>query len=807
MSSERINFSTGQTLLIEQKDKASSSLKVYSYKQKLKYMEEKSISQKPIKEVLKDLIENNQYISKKAKESISKVFYFPDDRLIVPVTTQGQDFINHRNKLIQNYGWFFFVIDSEDKLEKKKSKGPSGEKLISTEEYSFHEKTIELKHKKHMRPLYKTKEYYHYNKLMRNKRIPQKPVKKVIHDFFFNYDKVPLKEKKAIRKIIYYEKPRVIVVKSLIGDQMYENLTELVEKFGWYFYITGVPVGESEISNVVDAIEKRFDESYFSKIDLTNDSQDISDIKLTLFPVALKPNHNSMILGIGNFNIMLDCGINEEFYEDIVYYLENYDKLMEHDVDSRKIFTKEELEEKRLNEIDKYRRFEKKQIELDPPKNEVHEGGSMKEEEQAEEETESEYFHYPFEKLDHKIDAIFVSHSHFDHISGLKDLVKLFPDIPILCSRITLDLFLLRDSNFLKQESKDKLENEDYYNVVRNVIFVENGSKLEFKNPDCYMSFFHAGHMPGALMQLVKIRDFRFLFTGDYTYWDITPFAGTMRFLDQISRPIDFLLIDGSNAYDDFGNPSQQFHSLFLFLEHKAEHEDNVLIGADPSSLAITFMLRFWRYFRKKQLKKGYSKRPNIYVDMMVRKNIQVINHRYEYIYGPISRLIRDKANPFNSIKFRWFDYEDLDFLRKRNNIIISHPPDLSYGIIRNIINAIGRYKHNLVYLAGSIHEEPGESLINGADVIEFNEDWKVPFRAMLVNTFIPDLKIKLHGDKPQLMEMLKALDPKEVCFFHQSPRRLIQIAEDVRQIEGIEKVSVPPKRKLMILNSNKDNA
>jgi hypothetical protein len=107
---------------------------------------------------------------------------------------------------------------------------------------------------------------------------------------------------------------------------------------------------------------------------------------------------------------------------------------------------------------------------------------------------------------------------------------------------------------------------------------------------------------------------------------------------------------------------------------------------------------------------------------MMVRKNIQVINHRYEYIHGPISKLIRDKANPFNSIKFRWFDQTNLDFLRKRNNIIISHPPDLSYGLIRNIINVVGRSPHTFVFLAGSIHEQPGLDLIEGAEEIVLSE-------------------------------------------------------------------------------------
>jgi hypothetical protein len=380
---------------------------------------------------------------------------------------------------------------------------------------------------------------------------------------------------------------------------------------------------------------------------------------------------------------------------------------------------------------------------------------------------------------------------------------------------------------------------------------------------------------------LAKVKKFRFLYTGDYTFWDITPFAGTRKFLEQMSRPIDFLLIDSTCAYEEFDSISDQLSNLMLFLEQKTDYEDNCLIGADPSSLAITFMLTIWRYFRKKQLRRNYKKRPNIYVDMMVRKNIQVINHRYEYIYGPISKLIKDKANPFNSIKFRWFDYKDLDFLRSKNNIIISHPPDLSYGIIRNIVNSVGRNPHNLVYLAGAIHEEPGSGLIdlisNGPDkseksqlegedmekeasnekiieeiepvenlgdetldkeevnqeldkededlpveeddeeeeeffesfvesgkggvpLINFSETWKAPFRAMLLNTFAQNLKIKLHADKVQLFEMIKILEPKEICFFHQSPKRLVDVSQEVKAL-GFEKISVSQRNKLVVLN------
>lgn len=754
-----------KSIPIVKKEELSSSYKVRSYNTKLKSMEESKIPQKPIQEVLSHLFLENKVISERTKKSISKIIYCIKDRLIIPITNHGKEIIIARDKLIITYGWFFFVSETDPELKKKKlrkKREPKIEKTISLDAFQFKDLIIPIKQKVNMRSLYRTKEYNKYLKLIKSKQLAQTPMKDVLDDFFLKNKLIPLEEKTGIRKIIYYQQEKVIVLKSLIADEIYANLETLVKKYGWYFYITGVPVGNSEISIAVDKIDQRFSSDYFSTITVLDENNDLENIRITIYPIVLKPNHNCHILGIGGLNILLDCGLSEKDEEkeiegDFRHIDEYIEKLPQFILDAKEEKVKEKGEEVAEISLNKL---------SNPP----------------------------------KIDAIFISHSHYDHLSGLKEFIKLNPEIPVLCSRISLDLFMLRDSNFLKQEQHAEIEQEEYRNIIQNVIYVENGSKIEFKEKDCFLSFFHAGHMPGALMMLAKVNDFRLLYTGDYTYYDITPFAGTHRFLKQISRPIDYLLIDGTSAREDFGNISDQFHSLILFLEQKAEYGDTSLIGADPSSLAISFMLIFWRYFRKLQLRRDYKNRPNIYVDMMVRKNIQVINHRYEYIYGPISRLIRDKANPFNSIKFRWFDHSNLKFLRKKNNIIISHPPDLSYGLIRNIINVVGRNPHNFVFLAGSIHEPPGVDLIEGAEEIQFSETWKMPFRALLLNRFAPHMKIKLHADKNQLREMIKILEPKEVCFFHQSAKKLIEVVEYVKEL-GVENVSLPIKRKLLILN------
>ena len=792
-----------------EENKLEISYKIKSYNQKKKYMEEEKIEQKPIESVIEDFFsKNNSLISKPTKKSITKIIYKFSERIIVIESSQGRDIIWNRNTLIDKYGWFFFLVTKYGKKESVKKKVKNQEVTIKKEDFKVDIFEFPLTEKKNMRSLYKTKEYQNYLNIIKTKKIKQTPIKDVLKDFFNNYNLVPKIEKESIKNIKFYVKEKVIVIKSLVGDKLYENLEDLVKKYGWYFYITGVPVGKSEISIAIDKIEKKLDSNYFKEISVFPYLKDTNKIRLTLYPIALRPNHNCIILGIGQLNILLDCGITEELLEEIDFYLKNLNDFLKNEEDSKIILSESEDDDvTELQNINELREFEdENRTDITSEEKEI-EIEIIKEPNNISKENEQENIILNEENYEPKIDAIFLSHSHYDHVSGLKDLIKNYPNIPILCSRITLDLYLLRDSEFLKQEQKEEILEEEYVNIIKNVIYVENGDKIEFKDKGCYLSFFHAGHMPGALMLSVKAKKYRFLYSGDYTYYDITPFAGTRRFLNQISHPIDFLLIDGSNAYEEFGDPSQFFNSLILFLEQKAEYGDSSLIGADPSSLAISLMLIFWRHFRKKQLKRDYDKRPNIYVDMMVRKNIQVINHRYEYIYGPISRLIRDKANPFNSIKFRWFDRNNLDFLRKRNNIIISHPPDLSYGIIRNIINIIGRSPHNIVFLAGAVHEEPGYSLLNPPEdkesnekSIELSETWKVPIRALLINEFAPQIKIKLHGDKIQLTEMIKHLEPKEVCFFHESPKKLVNIAEYVISL-GVEKVSTPQEKKIIILN------
>jgi len=461
---------------LEKREEIGSSYKIKSYSEKMKLMESKKIPQKPIKDVLNHLFTENEEISIKTKNSISKIIYSPDDRIIILVTTLGQDIIWKRNKLIYLYGWFFYVSKPKTKPSKqkkgKKKRAPKKEEItISKEILHLGDLSIPLKEKENMRSLYHSREYIKYLKLIKSDNVKQKPIKEVLHDFLLLNKDIPIKEKKSIGKLIYYQKERVIVVKSLIGDKMYE---------GWYFYITGVPVGESDISRAIDKIERKFDVDYFKNLSLSNGNID-GKLRVTIYPIVLKPNHNCHILGLGKLNILLDCGISEpkiiqnEAANELSEPTEEIEALeIEGDISNEDIAEREKV----LTKPDDFMHID------DYLQNLPQLISEAENEESDADDIEALLPYLP------KIDAVFVSHSHFDHISGLKKLIRLNPELPILCSHITLDLYLLRDSNYLKQEHSDIIEEEEYRKIVENVIYVENGDKLEFKEKNCFLSFF-----------------------------------------------------------------------------------------------------------------------------------------------------------------------------------------------------------------------------------------------------------------------------------------------------------------------------
>ena len=121
MSKKEFIFSD-KKISIEKREDVGSSYKINAYKTKLKLMQERKIPQKDINDLLNHFFNKNTYISKKTKNSISKIICAQKVKILILINHSGKDILVNRDRLVRDYGWFFFISKTEKDSKQQKVK-------------------------------------------------------------------------------------------------------------------------------------------------------------------------------------------------------------------------------------------------------------------------------------------------------------------------------------------------------------------------------------------------------------------------------------------------------------------------------------------------------------------------------------------------------------------------------------------------------------------------------------------------------------------------------------------------------------
>jgi len=148
-----------------------------------------------------------------------------------------------------------------------------------------------------------------------------------------------------------------------------------------------------------------------------------------------------------------------------------------------------------------------------------------------------------------EIDALFVSHSHFDHIGYLDEFHSIAPNVPIYATfqSKAMAYHLLWDTG----GNHDKNLNEVLKSrkeiiaerVLESIITVGFSQRIDFEKFS--VTFYEAGHIPGAAMIYIETAKSKILYTGDFAKGK-TPLANGYKIPKDLE--VNTLIMCGVNA-------------------------------------------------------------------------------------------------------------------------------------------------------------------------------------------------------------------------------------------------------------------
>ena len=148
-----------------------------------------------------------------------------------------------------------------------------------------------------------------------------------------------------------------------------------------------------------------------------------------------------------------------------------------------------------------------------------------------------------------ELEAVFISHSHYDHMGYIPKLHCMAPCVPIYATYQTkaLAYYQIWDKsnyNQLRDNERHRVRDEIMaQSALDSIVTVNYAQKVVLNGFN--VTFYEAGHIPGAAMILLENENKKILYTGDFAKEE-TPLAQGYRLPDDLS--VDTLIVCGLNA-------------------------------------------------------------------------------------------------------------------------------------------------------------------------------------------------------------------------------------------------------------------
>lgn len=243
------------------------------------------------------------------------------------------------------------------------------------------------------------------------------------------------------------------------------------------------------------------------------------------------------------------------------------------------------------------------------------------------------------------IDAVLLSHAHFDHTGFLPVLFKYGYEGPVYCTEPTAYLMYILFKEHVKKNGKyANYDYKDYERIFSHLIYL-NYNIVTDLTPDVKVTLYNAGHVLGSSSFHFHIGngDHNFVYTGDIKF-------GKSSYLENAvwNFPrVETLLIEGTNGgrEDSFLTREEAEAKLIDEVNQVLKAKKIVLMPAQLIGTSQELIITLDQFIRQKKIKKC-----KIFLNGLLSEINSIHEFDSEFLSKDLHEsIVSDEYNPFRS--------------------------------------------------------------------------------------------------------------------------------------------------------------
>jgi uncharacterized protein len=350
-----------------------------------------------------------------------------------------------------------------------------------------------------------------------------------------------------------------------------------------------------------------------------------------------------------------------------------------------------------------------------------------------------------------EIDAVLLTHAHFDHTGFLPMLFKYGYNGPVYCTEPTAYLMYILFREYIKHYGSEAHYTDTEFEKIFSHLISLNYNIVTDVAPDIKVTLYNAGHIIGSSSFHLHIGngDHNFVYTGDIKF-------GKSSYLENAvwNFPrVETLLIEGTNGgrEDSYMSREDAEEKLVELLNKVINNQKLVLMPAQLVGTSQELLITLDMLIKQKKIKKC-----KLYIEKLVTEINSIHEFNLEFLNRELQQsIISNDYNPFRSKNIA--SITDINTQKLDSGIIIYPSSMLNCSSSVDYLKRISNDPGNLIiFTSKPLAMTIGKEIIDGQRKISLNdEDLELKCAIETIYSF------NSHSDFNQLNAYISRLRPK----------------------------------------------